>query len=141
MFGLKSSVGILKIHHTRTRAHLCTHPHTPTQTSVHLCTPAYNWVQPGTTTTCAHLHTHRNTPMHTRIHLNTPTHISAHALKLMNHMKLYINRPNTIKATEKGKGRNKSPLKHFNGLKSSWGNIVNGKFMTKYTTILHFLGF
>ena len=39
----------------------------------------------------------------------------------MNHMKLYINRPNTKKARrrrKREKRRNKSPLKHFSGLKS-----------------------
>ena len=42
-------------------------------------------------------------------------------------MKLYINRPNTKKARrrrKREKRRNKSPLKHFSGLKNTY-NIIN----------------
>ena len=79
--------------------------------------------------------THLNTSTHTQAHPNTPTHTKAYpftlthtphiptnALNLINHMKFYINRPNTKKARErerkKKEGRNKSPLKHFSGLKN-----------------------
>ena len=62
-------------------------------------------------------HAYLHTPEHTRTHPHKPRHtpnIPAHALNLMNHMKSYINRPNTKKARrrKKEKGRNKSPLKH-----------------------------
>ena len=137
MFGLKSPVGILKIHPTHT--HLCTPVHTPAYTHsnqftrVHTHTPRYNHIHPNTT--CADPQTHRNTPMHIRIHLNTPTHAcehlhtckhphilvhspntTAHALNLMNHIKSYINRSNTKtaerrKKERKKKRRNKSPLR------------------------------
>ena len=68
-------------------------------------------------------HTYPCTSEHTRAHSSTPAHIRihipAHFLNLINHIKLYINRPNTKMADrrKKEKRRNKSPLKHFSGLK------------------------
>ena len=64
--------------HTHVQPHTCVHFH-------------YTQAHPCTVHTCAH----SQTPMHT-------PHIPAHALNLMNHMKLYINRPN-IKRREREK--------------------------------------
>ena len=63
-----------------------------------------------------HNRAHPHTPAHTHTHPCTPPHIPAHGLNLINHMKLHVNRPNTKKA-RKEKGRSKSPLNHFSGLK------------------------
>ena len=96
MLGLKSLVGILKIHPT----HTCAHPGTPTHN-------------------CAHPYT----LSHTRTHPCTSPHIPAHGLNLINHMKLHVNRPNTKKARKqeskkKEKRKEQESAEAFSGLKN-----------------------
>ena len=103
MLGLKSPVGILKIHSTHTHKHRRTQPCTPAHTAMHTrshpCTPA------------------QRTPVHTRAHPCTPAHIPcipAHGLNLINRMKSYINRPNIKKAEDRRKKKE--------GTRVRWGD-------------------
>ena len=79
MLGLKSPVGILKIHSKHTCTHPCTPSYTRTHWRTHLSTPAHTRTHPCTP---AHTRTHpctpAHTPAHTRAHLCIPRHSQAH---------------------------------------------------------------
>ena len=102
------AVDNLKIHPIHTRRHLCTsvhthtHLHTPSHTHTHTCIPVHTHAYRSTpipmlthaypctpTHTCIYQLIPAHTHSHTRPH---PTH--THALNLINHMKLLVNRVN-----------------------------------------------
>ena len=87
-----------KIHSTHlcTSTHTWAHLHTPTQTRVHPLTITHT-----STYTWAHPRTSAHKPGMSRTYPCTPAYtpqIPTDAINLINHMKLYINRPNTKKA-------------------------------------------
>ena len=83
--------------HIQAHIHTCTHPRIPMHPWTQPHTPTHACTQPRPP---AYTRTHPCTPVHTRTHsctlAHTP-HIHTHALNLIDHMKLYVNRPNTKK--------------------------------------------
>ena len=68
------------------------HAHIHVYLGAHPCTYAHTHAH-----TCAHLRTNAHTRTHPGIPAHTPQ-IPADTINLINHVKLYINRPNTKKA-------------------------------------------
>ena len=92
----------------------CTHPCIPGRTPTHKLSmsPAH---------TCAHLRTNAHTCTHPGIPAHTPQ-IPADTINLINHVKLYINRPNTKKADRQIEDRKKKEQEFaeaISGLKKS----------------------
>ena len=137
MLGLYSPEEILKIpshpHVTLTHTHLCTpaHTHAYIFTCTHTCPHTYeNLYKPSHTMhTPTHTRTYPRIPVHTCTHLHTPIHTRTHttcahkhthALNLINHMKLHVNRPNTKKTRKEEEDRKKKEQESaeaINGLK------------------------
>ena len=110
--------------HPPTSAHTRPYPQTPTRicphpprTSPHPPIPMHTWA------CCTHTHAHPLTPAHTCAHPHSLAHTRAHP----KHARWcwfwsdqsYVNWPiqKRLEDTKREKGRNKSPLKHFSGLK------------------------
>ena len=96
--------------------------------------------------TTAHNYAHSRTPEHTCAHPHTLTYTQKHPthtrswLELDKSYQITVNRKTaeeTKKERKKEKGRNKSPLKHFSGLKML-SFVVNGTFCILEQSAVHF---
>ena len=123
---------------TSTRIHLniltytCALPHTPKYTHAYQSTPLHTFAHQHPP---AHTHTNPHIPVHT-------PHRTTHAHNLINHMILYINKPNTKTGEEEEEDRKRKEqesLKHFSRLKmllarwpSIWCRKVNDNLLGRY---------
>ena len=87
LFSRRNSENSLTPTHTCALTKTCSNPRTPMHTCAHMHTPIHARAYPRTS---AHTCTLEHAP-----------HKHTHALNLINHMKLHVNRPNT-KKTRKG---------------------------------------
>ena len=91
--------------HTRLYQSTPTHTHTTMHKHSQTCTPAHTFAHPHILPDTSHTY-----PLLILLSLNVFGQVWT------NHS--YLNRPNTKKGRKREKRRNKSPLKHFSGLKN-----------------------